>query len=255
MPPPSQQTLDRLTAADAGYERSRVLQALLNAAGDEDSALAILRGGTGGADGGQVAPIVVGIAAQPNTATVEATLEATLVGVAAEAVTVVDTRALEATLAEPAPASGSKTLTEKLSELNEAKESKLITEQEFQVGGDVPGMTCRRRSVGLRFFYEFSPATSNRPLTTYSFFPPRPPPLHRPPLVAIRPPRSIRRCVTTCWDLVAAPPRSRRPNTANGHQRGMRWSSSPRRGMPASPLAARRATTLTRGASTAITAS
>ena len=110
MAPPTPQTVERLTAADGGYEHSAVLQALLDAGGDESAALATLR-----------STRVQGVGAEPTAESASA---------------VPTTVAVVATLvpqsAQPA-GPGSKTLSDRLSELNEARDKKLVSEQEYQV--------------------------------------------------------------------------------------------------------------------------
>ena len=114
MAPPTQETIERLQAADGGYGRNTALRALLESGGDETSALALLRNAP--TYDGQVAATVVGMLA------------------AAEPSTVVEATLFIPPPSQPATTRRTKTLTEKLAELNEAKENKLISEQEFQVG-------------------------------------------------------------------------------------------------------------------------
>ena len=118
MAPPTPQTVERLTAADGGYEHSAVLQALLNAGGDESAALANLRSTR--VQGVGAEPTAESAAAMPTTVAVVATLAPQS--------------------AQPAGA-GSKTLSDRLSELNEARDKKLVSEQEYQVISGV-GMRC-----------------------------------------------------------------------------------------------------------------
>ena len=82
MPPPNADALARLQAADNGaYGQSQCLQAIMDAGGDENQALAILRGGGGAVDSTpsnlQATPTPVQVTAvsvvQPTPSAVQAT--------------------------------------------------------------------------------------------------------------------------------------------------------------------------------------
>ena len=109
MAPPTLETIERLTTADGGYERSAALQALLDTGGDESAALAYLRSTR--VQGVGVEGTVESAAAVPTVEAVVATLAPQHAGARAE----------------------SKTLADRLTELNEARDQKLVSEQEYQV--------------------------------------------------------------------------------------------------------------------------
>ena len=113
--PPSKETLATLMEADGGkYDRSACLQALLDSGGDEDLALKILRN-----EGGRAAH------------------ELEVLPVATTAAVVVNSGG-----------GSDKSLAEKLQELNDAKNSGLISEKEFQVTNCLPPhhrRHCRHR--------------------------------------------------------------------------------------------------------------